>query len=600
MLRHMFKSPYGSFRKGQLESIDFIKSNLGSFIALKAPTGFGKTLVAILSHLNVGRTFYAVRTRNELAPVIRELRAVGTRFTIVFSGRRMCPLVKGYEIPSEDFWLNCRILRLKGLCNYFNNLSKYSSKYVLKLLMNSKDEDPHTLVKSIITKFSVCPFFTLTSLTNEVEFVLATYPYLFRDDVYATAFTDVSLSEFYVIVDEAHNLLNPQMIISASIDLKTVKSAYDYVVKLSYTDLVEYLSDLIRILEEVRSDKFKRIDKEFVLDEGIIQRISDVLLELKLRALMNLNNESEAFIKASSPLSKLVKFLYILSKEGVNAYGILREDRELHALPASYDVILERLGIAKGVLLMSGTLPDERLMNFVVGRNVKYLNVVKEFGPIFPEGNSYYVVYTALTTSYLRRSEKMFMEYARLVETIYNVRNGVVLAVYPSYEVLNDVVTYIRDASPITNENVNTTLEEVLNIVVDSGKLLINAVAGGKLVEGIELRSSDGRSLIDTVILCGVPYPQPDDYLRDLRNTIASHTNEEVAKEIALDVQAGIKVIQAIGRAMRSETDRVFVVLADRRYLSSSLKEVLGIRYNYVTSKLEDVIEVLKKFHLRK
>lgn len=592
----MIKSPYGRFRKGQLESIEFIRSNLGAFIAFKAPTGFGKTLVAILSHLRIGRVFYVVRTRNELAPVIRELRSTGTLFTIVFSGRRMCPLVSDREVPSEDFWFNCKLLRLKGLCSYYMNLSRYSSKYVLKLLMESAYIDPHEITKQLITKLSICPFYALASLANDVDFVIATYPYLFREDVYSTAFTDLSLEDFYVIIDEAHNLLNPQTVISASVDLRTATSSYELVNALGYDDVADYLRNLISVINGIRSDRFKRIDKELIVDEVIEGRLSDILLELKLRTLNDLMTKPENLMRTTSPLSKLVKFLYVLSKEYVNAYGILRDDREIHALPVSYEAVMERLRTAKGVLMMSGSLPNKELVELIVRSDVRYLDVDKSYGPIFPKENVYYLVYTALTTSYLRRSERMFMDYAKLVKDIYEVNDGVTLAVYPSYEVLNEVTMYLDGVDAVFNEGPRTKLSDVLNLLLRSSKLLINAVAGGKLVEGIEFKSKDGKSLVRAIIICGVPYPQPDDYLADFKGELTKYLSEDLARKIVLDMQAGIKTMQAIGRAVRSEDDKAFIVLADRRYLSKSLKDILGINYNTITSKASEVVEKFKDF----
>ncbi len=592
----MIKSPYGSFRKGQLESVEFIRSNLGGFIALKAPTGFGKTLVAILSHLDAGKVFYVVRTRNELAPVIRELRSTGTSFTMVFSGRRMCPLVFGREVPSEDFWINCKLLRMKGLCNYFTNLSRYSRKYVLKLLMELDSIDPHEIARQLVIKLSICPFYALTSLADDVDFIIATYPYLFREDVYSTAFADLGLEDFYIIIDEAHNLLNPQTAISASIDLKTASLAYEVVNALGYHDVADYLRNLIKVINGVSSDRFKRIGKELIVCEVIEGRLSDILLELKLRILNDLMNRPENLMRTTSPLSRLVKFLYVLNKEYVNAYGILREDKEVHALPISYEAVMERLRIAKGVLMMSGSLPNKELVELIVRSDVKYLDVHKSYGPIFPEENVYYLVYTALTTSYLRRSERMFMDYAKLVKSIYEVNDGVTLAVYPSYEVLNEVATYLDDVNAVLNEDSRTKLSDVLNLVLRNSKLLINAVAGGKLVEGVEFRSKDGKSLVRAIIMCGVPYPQPDDYLADFKGGLAKYVGEDLARRIALDMQACIKTMQAIGRAVRSENDKAFIVLADRRYLSKSLRDILGINYNAITSKADEVVEKFKTF----
>ena len=534
-----------------------------------------------------------------MAPVIRELRAVGTEFTIVFSGRRMCPLLRGSDVPPEDFWLNCRLLRFKGMCIYYSNLDRLSSDYVVRILMYSDAVDPHKLIDNISSKLSVCPFYALTKLAEEVDFTIATYPYLFRDDVYSSAFSGLGLDEFYVIIDEAHSLLNPQTVLSESLDLRTVSAAYEEVSKAGYAGIANYLSDLMNLLKNIRSERLKRIDKSEVLpNEDIVNIISDTLLEIKLKLVTkHMDRPSEYFMRLTSPLSRVVKFLSLLTKQYINVYGISHYDsKEFHALPINYEPVLERLKIARGVLLMSGTLPPKELTETVVKDRVNYLDVNEVYGHVFPRENTYYVVYTALTTSYLRRSERMFMEYANLVKEVYRVTDGTVLAVYPSYEVLQDVTTYLSGVEFLINEDLRTRVGDVRNFVLRNEHVLINAVAGGKVVEGVEFRSEDGRSLIKVVIVCGVPYPQPDDYLRDFQKSLTAYLGDVMSRKVSLDMQAGIKVMQAIGRAIRSEHDKAFIVLADRRYLSHSLREVMGIRYNEVTSSLSRVTHLLKEF----
>lgn len=600
----MLESPYGSFRRGQRESIEFIRSNLGGVIALKAPTGFGKTLVAVLSHLGAGKVFYTVRTRNEMAPVIRELRAVGAEFTIVFSGRRMCPLLRGSEVPPEDFWFNCKVLRFKGMCTYYNNLDILSGDDVVRVLTRFESTDPHKIVEYISNKFKVCPFFTLTKIVQDIDFVVATYPYLFRDDVYSSAFSDLGLDEFYVIVDEAHNLLNPQTVLSESIDLKTVLTAYDEVSRSGYAEIADYLNNLTNLLKSLRSERLKRIDKNLVLpSKDVIDLISNALLEIKLKAMTRYGDRPlEQLMKLTSPLSRVVKFLSLLDEEHMNVYGISRYDhKELHILPVDYELMLKRLRTAKGVLLMSGTLPPKELLEVVVKGNVSYLDVNNAYGPVFPRESVYYVVYTALTTSYLSRSERMFMEYANLLKEVYARTDKAVLAVYPSYEVLEEVVTYLSSGvDNMVSEGMQTKVDDVRKLILGKVHVLVNAVAGGKIVEGVEFRSEEGRSLINVVVVCGVPYPQPDDYLRDFQRSLATYLGDATAKKVSLDMQAGIKVMQAVGRAVRSEQDRAFVVLADRRYLSRSLREVMNVRYNEVTSSLNRVIQLLSSFNPNK
>ncbi|HDN75655.1 MAG TPA: hypothetical protein ENG05_00820, partial [Acidilobales archaeon] len=272
------KFPYTTFRRGQKESIERIAKRLGSTIVLKAPTGFGKTIVAILSHIKAPKVLYVVRTRNEMAPVIRELKAVNEGFTIVFSGRRMCPILRNVGIEPEDFWINCRLLREKGLCPYYERLNKVSSSSVERVLRTS-GIDPHEIVANIANKLGICPFFALSRLINNSKFIVATYPYLFKEEVFRTAFSD-DLSEYYVIIDEAHTLLNIQSLYEEVLSEPDVEAALRDVRTYSLgKDFIDYLIKLRDLISRIKSKMLKKVEKAYVYPgEGLIQLMEDAII----------------------------------------------------------------------------------------------------------------------------------------------------------------------------------------------------------------------------------------------------------------------------------------------------------------------------------
>ncbi|MEM1936390.1 MAG: ATP-dependent DNA helicase [Sulfolobales archaeon] len=590
--------PYETLRRGQLEVANFIRSRLGGYLAVKAPTGYGKTVVALVGHVGSGRVLYVVRTRNEIAPIVREARKLGVSFTIVFSGRRMCPLVRGAEVSPEDFWLNCRLLRLKNMCPFYTNLKRVSQEELLELLSGADQVDPHVLASLVARELSACPFFALSGLASRVEFTIATYPYLFNESVYSTAFPDIGLDEFYVIVDEAHTLVSPQSILSDSVDQTTLRVCASELSKHGYEELAQRVRNIEESLGRRTFSKLTRVPKQSVgVNADFLRELEEAFHTIRLSYLQSLADTGvESFARTTSSIGRIVKFLALATRELFSIYAQSAFDTfRLHALPLGYEPIRERLRQARGVLLMSGTLPPKDVLDKVVGRETEYLDVEASFGYVFPRENVLYAVYTPVTTSYQQRSTRMFMEYAKLVRAVYENTYRAVLAVYPSYEVMNEVVTYLKDSARVYVESEKTRVADIEKLLAVEPHTLINAVAGGKIVEGVEFRDSSGLSLISAVVVCGIPYPTPDDYVEDFREALRSEVGD-AADALVMDVQASIRVTQALGRAVRSEKDRAFIVLADRRYLKKGFKELLGLRYDAVFSDLPSLLSRLNDF----
>lgn len=123
---------------------------------------------------------------------------------------------------------------------------------------------------------------------------------------------------------------------------------------------------------------------------------------------------------------------------------------------------------------------------------------------------------------------------------------------------------------------------------------MVNAVAGGKLVEGVEYTGPQG-SLVGTVFIAGVPYPQPDDQLRDRLQALSRRLGPREAREILYELTAAVKVRQAIGRAQRSPRDRLLIVLGDNRFLRRRLSSHLRLGVDHVAVGLEDYREAVRR-----
>ena len=249
---------------------------------------------------------------------------------------------------------------------------------------------------------------------------------------------------------------------------------------------------------------------------------------------------------------------------------------------------------------MSGTMPPKEIVDYIISSDTYYIDVESDYGRIFPRSNLFISVFREVTSSYRYRNESMYMKYSELIVSIVEASpKGAILVIYPSYNFMNNIVSNVIVSNAIqVIEGKETILADVISRAVRGDKVVIHAVAGGKLSEGIEIRDpSKGLSLIKVVVIAGVPYPQPDDYIHDLRRRLENELPQDVARKLVMDVPAVIKVLQAIGRAIRSEKDRAFIVLADRRFLTPKLRKLLNLSYDLICSNIKILVNYLRRFH---
>lgn len=168
------------------------------------------------------------------------------------------------------------------------------------------------------------------------------------------------------------------------------------------------------------------------------------------------------------------------------------------------------------------------------------------------------------------------------------------LAVYPSYEFMEHVIQYMPKRPSILVEDEETRINDIMDKLKNRGKLLVNAVAGGKLTEGIEIRGREGESMIKAVLVAGIPYPQPDDYIKASMKKLAERIGSDKAwKHIYLDT-AITRIKQAVGQAIRSLEDRALIVLADNRYIKPQILKRLDIKINRVITTHEEYLKTIK------
>ncbi|MEM1644768.1 MAG: ATP-dependent DNA helicase [Ignisphaera sp.] len=592
--------PYSKPRIGQLELAKYIAENIkhSNIILVRAPTGFGKTVSVlygaskVLGKERLNNIMYAVRTRNELDPVIRECKVLNLSFTVIYSINRMCPLVKDANISLEGFWTICAVLRLRGECKYFTRASSASFDNINNVVRGS--EDHSTIARNLAKDLGICPYFTLLQLVDHAKVIAFTYPYLFKENIWLNTFRDFNTSQTLLIVDETHNLLNLGSVMGESISLNDIRKAIDEAASLSAEDVVDSLRNILEIMININHQRgYKYVGKKLLsIDSSLIDKLDNLVFSAIIKAMKDFEYKLN-IAKLDFALSRVAKFLESAINDNYDIfifkdpYGTI----SISSLPINFvplKGVLEKFPVS---VLMSATPPSrEFVVNCIKIQREVYEVDVEDFGARnFVRENTAIVIFTGATTSYKARSKEIYETYRKLVEAVFrHVPTGITLAVYPSYEVMYSVVSDLKDENIIVEGS--EPLSELMRRMAykSSDKLLFNVVAGGRLTEGIEF-VVDEESLVKSVVVVGIPYPQPDDYIELLKRNITTSGGSYTGyyRDIAV-----ARILQAIGRAIRSESDYAFVVLADKRYLYRTVLSKLHLQPKAVTRDLRRVVQL--------
>ncbi|WP_243678220.1 helicase C-terminal domain-containing protein [Vulcanisaeta distributa] len=306
-----------------------------------------------------------------------------------------------------------------------------------------------------------------------------------------------------------------------------------------------------------------------------------------------------------TPLSRLLDFhRAILNK--VSGFGVFlaRDEQGVSLVYKCIDpsvVSSPVINEANGVVLMSGTLPPRDYVMSMLGISrgiVEYRIGFRDY--VRPE-NYGVLIYDGVTTRYVERDEEEYAKIANVLSRIYQAYalDKAILSIFPSYTVLKSVRKYLNPGVKYIMELGSTSIDDLIKDLRNDRKRLIMAVAGGKLVEGVEYRLGT-ENLLGLIIIVGVPYPEPNDYLDDVMEILAARLNDrKLAWELTYQWPAIVRIKQAVGRAFRSESDRALIILMDRRFREARLAKIFEDYFGkYVIVNENELINEVSNFNL--
>jgi DNA excision repair protein ERCC-2 len=225
-------------------------------------------------------------------------------------------------------------------------------------------------------------------------------------------------------------------------------------------------------------------------------------------------------------------------------------------------------------VLMSGTLHPAEVYADIFGipRESRMVGVYRS---PFPEENRPVFVAEDVTTLYGQRNDAMYRRIAARIGEVCAEAPGNVACFFQSYGMLKSVMPHIKAGKGVIAESRELTKAERRQVIADleserkeKGALML-AVMGGSMSEGIDYRDN----LLDAVVVVGVPFAPPSleqDQLVKYYDTVFGPGK---GRDYGYNYPAMNRVLQAMGRCIRSETDRAAVVLLDKRFMHSSYRK---------------------------
>lgn len=573
--------PFPSYRKGQREFAVSVYRSIRdkSKLFAQAPTGIGKTISAL---------FPAVKALGEgLTTKIFYLTA---RTTTRAAAENAFDMMRKYDLKIKTLTLTAKdkvCLSTEKQCHPdFCEFAKGYYDRVAEAVEDIFSEDSFTreIIEEYAKKHFVCPFEFSLDLALYSDCIICDYNYAFDPRVYLKRFFMDIGGDYCFLIDEAHNLVDrSREMYSANLDkkafldlkrdskdkdkgiYKNLKAINDYMIKLRkecHDSGEEYM-----VKEEPEKDLYPLLRR--FIDS------CDNYLKMNTRSpfltkLLDIYFETAAFLKISEYYDeRYVTFIERL-RDGLNI--------KLFCVDPSY-VMGNALKRCRSAIFFSATLSpmDYFIKTFGGDEKSKRLRLPSPY----PRDNLCLMINNRISTKY-RVRELTYDRISELIQSAAAGKTGNYLVYFPSYKYMDEIYRRFCEKNPgilticqkpgMTDEEREDFLESFSSC---SGSSLVGfAVMGGVFGEGIDLV---GDRLSGAVVI-GVGLPQVcaerDVICRYFQNRFG------LGFEYAYIYPGINRVMQAVGRVIRSENDRGIALLIDERFTVPAYRDILPAEWN--------------------
>ena len=565
--------PYVNYRNGQRRMAGEVYRTIrdGGQLLAQAPTGIGKTMAVLFSAVKAfpagtfDKIFYlTARTTGKTVAedTLSILRQKGMRIkSLTITAKEKICFQEEQECTPES----CPYAR-----GHFDRVND--------ALWEALDHDSLTMdrIVELALNHRVCPFEFSLDAALLMDCIIGDYNYVFDPRVNLRRFFE-DAGGIVLLVDEAHNIVDrAREMYSAAI------------AKQPLLDMRRKVRALAPVYESLGKLNRRLLNQRAGFADGTDTRVEYALPEKIIIAIQGFMDACKNWFAGGgdAPFAGDLRELYYTMNDFLRIVQVYDENfttiyrksgRDLHVKLFCLDpsrLLRNTLSVVNAAVFFSATLSPMPYYRELAGLDDDAGQLILP-SPFDAENLGVFV--TSRISTQFRDRERTKDEVVRIVHDFITVRRGNYLVFFPSYVYLDMVFSSLTSLDPdfdIIIQKPAMSEQDRLAFLDrfshDNVRTLAGfAVMGGVFGEGIDLVGE--RLTGAAVVGVGLPGLSLE---RDLiRNCYDGRGADGF--DYAYRFPGMIRVLQAAGRVIRSETDRGVVLLIDRRFAQNSYRRLM-------------------------
>ncbi len=542
-----------------------------------APTGSGKTDAALSSAISYAAehgsdVFFLtpkISQHNLAMDVITgigEKHGLDLRAVDLIGKKHACINPDLAKLDGESTYHICDLKRKKGKCPFYNNITgrglggkEKAEGGFKKIIAEYGRGKSHSEMVETGRQHLFCPYELMMRVAALSNVVIGDYYHLIVPPIRKIILekTGKRIENSIIIVDEAHNLApRVRNYLTSTVNTLMLKRVEKELRAIGYR-----ASGLEESFNEWAAAVLGKNDELRIEKEDFYAFISGFENDF----FSALEDAGIAYITATGKRSAALRFSHFIGfwDDSVESIRILKKDFLGFSLSKRLldpSTLTGALNETQSTVLMSATLVPLEMHRDVLGLE-KPRTVMKSYPSPFSPETIRNIICSGVTTKFTERNEESYIRMAEKINNMDACTPGGVAVFFPSYEVMQQVLPYLKNKDIFCQESSMRPREirELINNFGKNGGLLCG-VQGGSLAEGVDY----SRGEIKTIVIVGVAL----DEMNVETHALIDYYENKFGKgwEYGYLYPGTIKALQAAGRGRRKETDRVAVVYMDERF----------------------------------